>query len=64
MFPTPFQHGNRLERQIVVRIDEMTLGEKKNNKQTNNEKLLTIIPVLCVEKTKDIRIQWKLLLRL
>jgi hypothetical protein len=59
MFPTPFQHGNRLERQIVVRIDEMTLGKKNNN-----EKLLTIIPVLCVEKTKDIRIQWKLLFRL
>jgi hypothetical protein len=35
MFPTPFQHGNRLERQIVVRIDEMTLGGKKTTtKQT------------------------------
>jgi hypothetical protein len=41
----------------------MTLGKKNNNK-TNNEKLLTIIPVLCVEKTKDIRIQWKLLFKL
>ena len=35
VFPAPFQHGNRLERQIIVCVDETTLKLKREQTMDN-----------------------------